>query len=178
LPVIKVRTYRLPKKSLAPGWVLDGRGNSVVDSGDAHACIGWAVRTRRPEDMANHKGYGLAIMVQVLAATLCGAAFSPLRAGGATDDIGLFFLALDPSAFRRDGGFLSDIEAMIEVLHTTPPIEPSRPVLIPGQCEPMSRRHRRVHGIPVPEDLADEIKALCSRPAVPFTLIDDQENAR
>lgn len=177
----KVRAYGLRKKPLAPGWVLDGSGNSIVDSGDAHALIqsdalGGLSALGGTEDMANHKGYGLAIMVQVLAATLCGAAFSPLRASGATDDIGHFFLALDPGAFRKDGGFVTDIDAMIEVLHATPPIDPSRPVLIPGQCEEMSRRHRRVHGIPVPGDLADEIRNLCGRHGVPFTLVDAANN--
>ena len=126
----------------------------------------------RTEDLGNHKGYGLAIMAQVLSATLCGAAFAPLRQSGATDDIGHFFLVLDPAVFRQDGRFVADIDAMVELLHATPPLDPDRPVLVPGEPEEMSRRHRREHGIPLPTDLVDEIRAICGRHGASFNLGD------
>ncbi|MGF0313389.1 Ldh family oxidoreductase [Rhodococcus sp. IEGM1428] len=171
----KVRAYALKKKLLPPGWVLDAAGNSIVDPHEAREQIqtrpeGGLSALGGTEDMGNHKGYGLAIMAQILSATLCGAAFSPLRAIGATDDIGHFFLVIDPRVFRQDNGFITDIDSMIDVLHATPPIDPERPVLIPGEPEEMSRRHRREYGIPLPADLVDEIEEICRRHGAPFTL--------
>lgn len=173
----KVRAYALRKKALPPGWVLDPDGDPIVDPHDARAQVtsedaGGLTPLGGSEDLGNHKGYGLAIMAQVLSATLCGAAFSPLRQSGATDDIGHFFLVLDPAVFRQDGWFVADIDAMVELLHATPPFDPDRPVLVPGEPEEMSRRHRREHGIPLPADLVDEIRAICGRHGVSFILGD------
>jgi len=173
----KVRAYALRRKPLPPGWVLDAGGNAIVDPHRARAQVtseeaGGLTPLGGTEDLRNHKGYGLAVMVQVLSATLCGAAFSPLREGGATDDIGHFFLVLDPAVFRQDGGFVADIDAMVELLHATPPFDPDRPVLVPGEPEEMSRRQRREHGIPLPADLVDEIRAICGRHGVSFVLGD------
>ncbi|MGV9796723.1 Ldh family oxidoreductase [Mycobacterium sp. NPDC003449] len=171
----KVRAYALRDKPLPVGWVHDGTGHSIVDAHQARAQIssqqqGGLTALGGTESMANHKGYGLGIMVQILSATLCGAAFSPLRDSGATDDIGHFFLALDPSAFRDDGEFLHDIDALVELLHSTPPIDPSHPVLVPGEPEEMTRRERRAFGIPLPLTLIDEVEAICRRHHVPFIL--------
>jgi LDH2 family malate/lactate/ureidoglycolate dehydrogenase len=173
----KVRAYALRKKPLPPGWVLDPAGNPIVDPHDARAQViseeaGGLTPLGATEDLGNHKGYGLAIMAQILSATLCGAAFSPLRQSGATDDIGHFFLVLDPAVFRQDGRFVADIDAMVELLHATPPFDPDRPVLVPGEPEEMSRRHRREHGIPLPADLVDEIRGICGRHGVSFILGD------
>lgn len=173
----KVRAYALRKQPLPPGWVLDAAGNPMVDPHQARAQVtseqaGGLTPLGGTEDLRNHKGYGLAIMVQVLSATLCGAAFAPLRRSGATDDIGHFFLVLDPAVFRRDGGFVADIDAMLQLLHATPPFDPDRPVLVPGEPEEMSRRHRREHGIPLPADLVAEIRAICARHGVAFLLGD------
>jgi LDH2 family malate/lactate/ureidoglycolate dehydrogenase len=173
----KVRAYALRKTPLPAGWVLDPAGNPVLDPHDARAQVaaqeaGGLTPLGVTEDLGNHKGYGLAVMAQVLSATLCGAAFSPLRRSGATDDIGHFFLVLDPAVFRQDGGFVADIDAMIEVLHATPPIDPDRPVLVPGEPEEMSRRRRRENGIPLPATLVDEVRAISARHGVPFVLGD------
>ena len=63
------------------------------------------------EDMGDHKGYGLAIMVQVLAATLSGAAFSPCEPAGPPTISGTSFLrwirrrsatTADHRRYRRD----------------------------------------------------------------------------
>ncbi|TRW80951.1 Ldh family oxidoreductase [Mycolicibacterium sp. 018/SC-01/001] len=173
----KVRAYALRDTPLPVGWVRDGAGRAIVDASAARTQItsqshGGLTPLGGTESMSDHKGYGLGIMVQILSATLCGAAFAPLRDSGATDDIGHFFLALDPSAFRQDGGFVRDLDALVDVLHSTPPTDPSRPVLVPGEPEEMTRRERRASGIPLPSTLIDEIEAICRRHHAPFVLAD------
>ena len=54
-------------------------------------------------ETGTHKGYGLAVMAQLLGSTLAGGSFSPFRnrhaKPGDSDNIGHFFLALDPEFF-------------------------------------------------------------------------------
>ena len=86
--------------------------------------------------MSSHKGYGLAGMVEILSTMLPGAFFAATRAArhpaAERYNVGHFFLALDPRAFRADGEFEQDVEAMIDALHTAKPVDKSRPVLVPA----------------------------------------------
>ncbi len=172
----KVKVYDLQNKELPAGWVLDGQGEPVRDA--AHA---WNTIRNSPEggltplggtaDMASHKGYGLAMMVHILGGVLSGASFSPIRVKTQRpedpDNLGHFFMALDPGCFRDEGEFEADLDDAIDVLHATPPADPSKPVLVAGDPEAASRARRLADGIPVPESLAEKLRGVCERAGVP-----------
>ena len=177
----KVKVYELNGKPVPEGWVVDERGAPVTDAAAAMGVI-----FRRPgggltplggaEATGGHKGYGLAIMVQILSATLTGAAFAPIRGrvrqAGDPDDIGHFFLALDPRAFRPEGGFEDDLDAMVEALRAAPPADPGRPVLVPGDPEEAERERRLREGIPIPSALDRHIRDICGRCGAAYVLRD------
>ena len=60
-------------------------------------------------------------MVHILGGALSGASFSPIRnrTQGPSDphNIGHFFMAIDPRAFRAEGEFEEDLDQVIDVLH-------------------------------------------------------------
>ena len=123
--------------------------------------------------MSSHKGYGLALMVHILGGALSGASFSPMsKTQGPSDPdrLGHFFLAIDPKAFRPEGAFEDDLDAVIDVLHATPPLDPAAPVLVPGDPEARSREERLREGIPIPDTLLQKIKGVCERSGVPCIL--------
>ena len=128
------------------------------------------------QEMSSHKGYGLAMMVHILAGTLSGASFSPIRnktqRANDPDDLGHFFCAIDPATFRDPEDFKDDLDAAIDVLHHTPAADPSEPVLVHGELEEQSRRNRQEKGIPMPPALVQQIRALCDEARVPFILIE------
>jgi LDH2 family malate/lactate/ureidoglycolate dehydrogenase len=175
----KVRVYGLQGKKLPAGWVLDGKGSPVTD-GNA----GWDIIKNQPEggltpvggtpEMSSHKGYGLGMMVHILGGVLSGASFSPIRVRTQRpqdpDNIGHFFMALDPTAFREEGAFESDLDDAIDVLHAAPPANPARPVLVPGDPEAESHARRLREGIPMPESLIAQLRGVCERAGVPFLL--------
>ncbi len=169
----KVKVYELNGKPIPEGWVVDGQGRPVTDSAAAMEQL-----FRRPEggltplggDAAGggHKGYGLAMMAQILAATLTGASFSPLRerdrrGADEPDNIGHFFLAMDPAAFRPPGAFEDELDATVDALHAMPAADPAQPVLVAGEPEEMEREARLAAGIPMPETLLAQIRAICGR---------------
>jgi LDH2 family malate/lactate/ureidoglycolate dehydrogenase len=123
-------------------------------------------------EMASHKGYGLAILGHILGGTLPGATFSPIRVKSQKpsdpDRTGHFCMAIDPKAFRPEGEFESDLDAVIDVLHATPPIDATNPVLVPGDPEIASRKKRLREGIPIPDALMEKLQVVCAKSGVPF----------
>jgi LDH2 family malate/lactate/ureidoglycolate dehydrogenase len=173
----KVKVYGFDGAPLPPGWVLDDSGKPVVEATAALDYIydrdaGGLTPLGGTAEMSSHKGYGLNMMVQILAATLSGGSFAPIRELGddEPDNIGHFFLAIDPAAFRQQGEFEDDLDAAMDVLRDTPPVDPARPVLVPGDPESTARQQRRRDGIPLTWALVVQIRALCTRSAAPFLL--------
>lgn len=175
----KVKVYDLNNRPLPPGWVLDERGQPVTDAAEGIRIIretglGGLTPLGGTPEMASHKGYGLGMMVHILGGTLSGASFSPIRVRTQgpedPDDLGHFFLAIDPEAFREEGAFESDLDDAIDVLHATPPADPAHPVLVPGEPEVASRERRLRDGIPMPPALMEKLRAVCEGSGIPFIL--------
>jgi len=175
--VNKVKVHGYADRLLPPGWVLDGAGEPIRDPHEAMTVLrnsdeGGLTPLGGTADMSSHKGYGLAVMVQVLAATLCGGSFSALRAPGEPENIGHFFLALDPAAFRDADAFADDMDVLIDTLRSTTPIDPALPVLVAGDPEAASREQRSRDGVPVPEKLHAQLRGVCERAGASFLLVD------
>jgi LDH2 family malate/lactate/ureidoglycolate dehydrogenase len=171
----KIKVYGLNGRQIPAGWVLDDAGNPIRDPDAAMDVLyktkkGGLTPLGGTPDMSSHKGYGLALMVHILGGTLSGASFSPIRVRTQKDHepdrLGHFFLAIDPKAFRCDGAFEEDLDAVIDVLHGTPPIDSAKPVLVPGDPEAKARAERVRDGIPVPDALFRKIREVCERSGV------------
>ena len=174
--VNRVKVYELSGWPLPSGWVLDGNGRSVTDAAEAVRQIdrspdGGLTPLGGEPETASHKGYGLGVVVQILAGSLTGSSFGPLRdAADGREDIGHFFMAFDPHLFRDGGQFEADLDAVIDVLHDTPPADADLPVLVPGDPEAMNRAERARTGIPVPATLIERLRGVCERAGVPLLL--------
>jgi LDH2 family malate/lactate/ureidoglycolate dehydrogenase len=175
----KVKVHKLNHRPVPPGWVVDGAGRTVTDPEEAFRYV-----FERPEggitplggtrELGGHKGYGLAVMVHILGGALSGASFSPIRnrtqKPSDPHNIGHFFLAIDPRAFRPDGEFENDLDQVIDVLHDARPADPRQPVLVAGDPEMATRAERLRDGVPIPDDLMDQLREVAKRAGVPFVL--------
>ncbi|GAA0936043.1 Ldh family oxidoreductase [Pseudonocardia zijingensis] len=173
--VNKLKVHELDDRPLPPGWVIDRDGRELTDPATAlrqldHGLGGLTPLGGEPEQ-AGHKGYGLAMLVQILAGTLTGSSFGPLRdpADGRAD-IGHFFMALDPGLFRDRDDFRRDLDGVIDILHETPPTNPDLPVLVAGDPEANSRAERVRTGVPIPQNLINRLRGVCERSGVPLLL--------
>jgi len=175
----KVKVYKLNHKPVPSGWVVDGDGRPVTDETEAFRHV-----FERPEggitplgggrELGGHKGYGLAVMVHILGGTLAGASFSPLRNRTQRDsdphNIGHFFMAIDPGAFRDEGEFESDLDDVIDVLHGAKRADRAQPVLVAGDPERLTRAERLEQGVPIPDDLMEQLRGVAASAKVPFLL--------
>jgi LDH2 family malate/lactate/ureidoglycolate dehydrogenase len=174
----KVRVYKLNHKPLPAGWVVDGDGKTVTDSAKGFQHVsdrdGGITPLGGSREAGSHKGYGLAVMVHVLAGTLAGASFSPIRnQTQKTSDphnIGHFFMAIDPRAFRAEGEFEDDLDQVIDVLHNAKRVDANQPVLVAGDPERANKKERLEQGVPIPDDLMAQLRAVAKNANVPFEL--------
>ena len=175
----KVKVYKLNHKPLPAGWVVDADGKQVTDETQAFGYVfekkeGGITPLGGTRDVGSHKGYGLGMMVHILAGTLAGASFSPIRnktqKPSDPHDIGHFFMAIDPRAFREEGAFEDDLDQVIDILHATKRADPDQPVLVAGDPELLTRTERLEQGVPVPDDLMEQLRGVASRANVAFVM--------
>jgi LDH2 family malate/lactate/ureidoglycolate dehydrogenase len=171
----KLKLKWLNHKPLPAGWAVDEQGQPLTDAARA-----FKLKNITPlggtRELGSHKGYGLAAVVNMLSATLSGAAFQPLRLQredpAAPDNIGHFFMAFDPKLFRDEGAFEHDMDEMLDYLRAVRPVDASQPVLVPGDPEYQQREQRLREGVPVPEMLDELVRKVCGNAGAAYVLSD------
>ncbi len=158
----KLNVARRAGKAIPQGWALDDRGAPTTDP-DAALAARRLAPLGGSRDLGSHKGYGLAVMVEILCATLTG-----VQPG--LGQVGHFFLAIAPAHFRPEGSFESDLDTLLNRLRATVPADPEQPVLVAGDAEYEIYRRRSREGIPVTATLAQEIRSVCRAVDAPFLL--------
>ncbi|MBS1251144.1 MAG: Hydroxycarboxylate dehydrogenase B [Anaerolineales bacterium] len=136
----KVRVARNRGKSLPEGWIQRSDGQPSADPEDLYA-DGVLLPA------ADHKGYGLALLIEFLGGLLTGAGW-PGQPDFTTSN-GVLFLALSGEAFRPTEAFLADGAELCEQVKETPPAAGFDEVLLPGEPEQRTAERRRTEGIPV-----------------------------
>ncbi len=158
---------RTPNKATAgrpppPGGGVgpDGRPSDdplIVSKGGSLTSLGGS-----PES-SSYKGYGLAAMVNILAACLSGATLitDPQHTKKPQGmDIGHFFLAMDPGLFRDPTEFETDVARFCADLRATPPTDPAQPVLVAGDPQRAHAARRMAEGIPVGPGLLGQVRQI------------------
>jgi LDH2 family malate/lactate/ureidoglycolate dehydrogenase len=151
-------------KPIPAGWALDDRG---VPTTDAFAALRHRLLTPLggTRELGSHKGYGLAVMVDILSGVLGGAVHTDLyfrsdRPERKLGDVGHCFAAIDPGRFRSLEEFKRDMDDMIRSLRATPPAEGETHVLVAGDPEVEAEAERRARGIPLAPALVEQVNAV------------------
>jgi LDH2 family malate/lactate/ureidoglycolate dehydrogenase len=169
----KINIARRAGKPLPEGWALDEDGQPITDSQAA-----FTARRLTPlggtRELGSHKGYGLAIVVEILSSILTGSVIGGIDlatgAPGEQSNVGHFFLAINPDLLRDAGEFGDDMDRLIDMLHATPRADEDRPVQVAGDPEHAAYAERSETGIPISDTLYDEVRAIAGTAGVPFLL--------
>ncbi|SFB53745.1 Malate/lactate/ureidoglycolate dehydrogenase, LDH2 family [Amycolatopsis marina] len=135
-------------ESIPAGWAVDAEGRPTTDPQAALA--GSVIPFGGP------KGYGIAMMVEVMAGVLTGANIGP-DVGDLYENlqqpqnVGAFLQVLDISAFLPHEQFVARVEEFIEALKATG--TGSSEVLFPGELEARNVEARRARGITISPDV-------------------------
>jgi L-2-hydroxycarboxylate dehydrogenase (NAD+) len=139
----KIEVYERLGKELPQGWAVDKTGRSAKDApsllDDMFHRVGGGILPLggEGEEFSGYKGYGLAVMVDILCGVLCGAPFGPALADTETSSarVGHFFGAIRIDTFRDPQAFRQDMDRMLAALRACPPAEGAERVYFAGQKE-------------------------------------------
>ena len=160
IPFNRVINARREGHPLPPGVAYDAEGRITTDAQAARSLI--------PLGSAEfgHKGYGLALMADLLCGPLNGNPYGPTISNMFTEldayrHLGAFFLVLDPQRFAGGATLAATVEIMAQALAA----QPGSP-LMPGDPELDEERIRRAQGIPIEPVLALQMREWSARLAV------------
>lgn len=132
--------------SIPLGWALDVEGNPTTDPYKGFEGGGSLL------PMANHKGYGLSLIMDILAGVLTGAGFGK---NVKHDNIGFVMIAIDIETIMSKDNYNKRMEDLIGMVK-----DPLYDIYLPGELEYKKKEHTKSKGININETLYKELKIL------------------
>jgi LDH2 family malate/lactate/ureidoglycolate dehydrogenase len=161
----RIRRLAAAGQQLPEGWAIDAQGRPTTNAEEA---LRGALLP-----FGGHKGYGLAMMLEILSGALSAAGFSHQHRDLYSDTdgpqgLGHFFLTLSPTAFISEIEFQTQIATLVDALTKIPPSEGTEGVRVPGDSHRARRTARLTNGISLPDDEVAELTALGRQSGVRF----------
>lgn len=173
----KIEIARRKGEPIPWGWGIDREGRPTTNPDDP-VNGGCLLPLGSDRERGGHKGYALALMVDVLCGVLSGANWGPFAPPFALRQviptrsvgkgIGHFFGALRIDGFLDAAEFKRQIDEYVRVFRATKPAPGTNGPLIPGDPEREAERERRVHGIPLIVPVVEELRAISKASGIPF----------
>jgi L-2-hydroxycarboxylate dehydrogenase (NAD+) len=161
----KVRLAARVGAPLLPGWVSDKEGNPILEETPAsERGQFWHLPLGGTREQGSHKGYGFALMAEILASMLAGALPAMLDANSGYKH---YFAAYNISSFVDLDWFKDTMDRMLQTLKTTKPAQGHDRVLYPGLSEYEEEQERRAHGIPLHKEVIEWFAGVTKELGVP-----------
>jgi LDH2 family malate/lactate/ureidoglycolate dehydrogenase len=153
--------------------VLNKDGLPSTDPLEAREKGGFLTSLGGSPENSSYKGYGLAVMVNILGSCLSGATLitDPMHTRKPHgNDIGHCLIAIDPGLFRDREEFAADVTRFCNDLRATKPVDPAQPVMVTGDPQWNNAAKRMRQGIPVGPGLLNQIRQIAQACAAPWLL--------
>ena len=164
----KVKVAAQKGESIPDDWMIDRQGKPITDPKKS------AEGSLLP--IGGYKGYGLAVMIGLLAGALNNAAV-----GKGTIDFnahhdlvtntGQTIIAVDPSAFGNTEEFINRVIALVNDLKNSSTLPGVKEIRVPGEGAAKTMAERSERGIPVSPELLEALNTCaqeCGIPALTF----------
>lgn len=155
-PEGKLRAHAQQRKRVPSGWIIDARGRSTNEPNDFYDTPGGALLPLG--GAAGYKGFGLAVMIDVLAGALSGAGCCRDEVVNARD--GVLLIVLDVARFGPLDAFCGQVRELIAHLKSSPLAPGFDEIFAPGEPEFRQRRRRERDGIELDESTWDQLADL------------------
>jgi L-2-hydroxycarboxylate dehydrogenase (NAD+) len=183
VPFGKLEVYDRLGKALPPGWAVDEAGRPATDPGPlmenlrSQTGVGGGLLPLggAGELLGGHKGYGLALLVDVLCGVLSGACYADLVYPRAPDGqplpsgIGHFFGALRVDAFRPLAEFEAAMDDLQQRLKNASKAGGQGRIYIHGEKEFEEAERRSREGIPLDPKVLAELEEIATESGVEFS---------
>jgi LDH2 family malate/lactate/ureidoglycolate dehydrogenase len=170
----KVRLAAKQGKKIPADWVTDDEGTPTDDPQLFDQGIGALLP-------AGTKGYGLGIMVEVLAGVLAGARIMDeipfyQRDTSKTVGLGHMFIAMKVDAFAPIEAFRERMDDLINRVHDAPKAKGVDSIYLPGELEHLCQQTREVSGIQVPEPVYADLMAVADRLELSKSMLESSDS--
>lgn len=161
----KVRLRQQRGEPLPVGWMIDGEGKPLTDSSKADQ--GYLL------PIGEYKGYGLAMMIGVLAGLLNRAAFGRdvvdfAKDAASVTNTGHAILALSIDTFAPVVDFKRSVDAAVRDIRGSARLPGVERIFVPGEQSHLRMRDRLANGIPVPPPLRRSLDEMAAGLGIPF----------
>jgi LDH2 family malate/lactate/ureidoglycolate dehydrogenase len=151
--------------TVEPNWISEPDGNPITDGrvmpepGEYHMLPLGGTR-----ENGSHKGYGFAMMAEILATLLSGSLPSMLEGSQGSHH---YFAAYNVSAFTEVEAFKDTMDRTLRTLRTTKPAPGFDRVLYPGLLEHEEELERRANGIPLHREVVEWFQDITAELSLP-----------
>lgn len=151
---------------IPPTWAVNAEGEPTTDAKVAN-------EEGALLPLGGHKGFGLAMAIEVMVATLAGGPFgphigelynNPTRAQG----VGHFFGAIRIDNFRPAREFKADMDAMIREVKAQPRAKGVEKIMVAGEPEYNTEQDRRKKGVPLSDAVVNDLTKLGTKVGLSF----------
>lgn len=156
VPWNRIMNARRENTSIPMGYGVNGLGEDTTDPNEVTAV----------KPMADHKGYAMAFLIDMLCGPLNGMAFGPglTKMYAQLDEhrrLGSLMIALDPGRFAGGSTLAAQVAAAIALVTAQ-----TEGILYPGEPEYLSAERRGQHGIPIEPGLWPQMEHWSSRMSI------------
>jgi LDH2 family malate/lactate/ureidoglycolate dehydrogenase len=160
----KIYLARQKQLPIPLGWAITADGAPTTDP---QAAIDGIILP-----MAEHKGYAIATMVDVLSGVLTGSGFlsavhSPYKTAEKSN-CGHMMIALNVAAFQPLAAFNARMEEFIREIKSVPLAKGFDEVFYPGEMEARNDVRNRKEGLELPEDTLADLGRISSETGIAF----------
>jgi uncharacterized oxidoreductase len=142
----KVRVHHISKRPVPDGWLLDPQG---LPTTDASVLYNAPLGSILPMGGAQaYKGFGLALVLDMLAGGLTGGRSSHAGAPAAKGN-NVVFIALDAGLFAGRDALVREASQLVEYVRATPRAPGVEAITLPGDPERRTLAQRSSQGIPL-----------------------------
>lgn len=161
----KIRLAAMHGQPIPEGLALDAEGKPTQDARKAFEGV--------LLPFGGVKGAALAMLMDILAGVFTGAGYggevSPLYSGSLeAQNVGHLFIAMRPDLFMPREAFDQRMDTFASRVKNLPRAAGFAEILMPGEPEERTEELRRVTGIPISEEVAEELRTEAHGTDIPF----------
>jgi LDH2 family malate/lactate/ureidoglycolate dehydrogenase len=145
-------------QAIPPNWLTDADGLPTSEVGD------WP-NSGSMVPMALHKGYGIALLIEILAGAMTGAGMlsevkSWILQSREVSRLGQAFIVIDVGKIISIDQFKQRVDQIIREIRQSPKAKGSERIYVPGEIEWAKRDDALKNGIPLPEQIMASLQRL------------------
>lgn len=165
LSLNKLRMFQRENKSLEVGWAVDKKGKFTTDPQRVFALT----------HFGSYKGYGIALMVEILCSLLSGMPFGPFIThmfplNEKKRHLGHFLLAIDISKFQPVKEFMRRMKEMANLIRRIKPSSGFLEVRLAGDRSKREYKKRLKVGIPLKKEIVEDFQSVANEVGIKIVL--------